>query len=145
MGRIGLDYYRKDPKIVFAVVDCARIGMGPPPNPVYLGIVSNNGEGGAKLSRITKDSPAEKAGIKDGDLVTAADKKPVKNAEDLTKAILAHKPGDNLDLAVKRDKETLTITVVLGKRLEPVHVGLGGEDVNEGVKVIQITPKGPAE
>ena len=27
-GRIGLDYYRKDPNVVFAIVDCAKIGMG---------------------------------------------------------------------------------------------------------------------
>src|SRR5262249_9915809 len=35
-GRIGLDFYRKDPKTVFAVVDCENIGKGPPP--VWLGI-----------------------------------------------------------------------------------------------------------
>ena len=28
LGRIGLDYYRKDPNVVFAIIDCEKIGMG---------------------------------------------------------------------------------------------------------------------
>ncbi|HVL15105.1 MAG TPA: hypothetical protein VM529_21215, partial [Gemmata sp.] len=31
MGRIGLDIYRKDPKTLFAIVDCENIGKGTPP------------------------------------------------------------------------------------------------------------------
>ena len=30
-GRIGLDWYRKDPKFVYAIIDCEDIGKGPPP------------------------------------------------------------------------------------------------------------------
>src|SRR5262249_17900819 len=69
----------------------------------------------------------------------------IKNYEDLTKAIQARKPDDKLPLTIKRDKETLDIEVVLGTREEPVHVGLGGEETKEGLKIIQIVPKGPAD
>ena len=32
MGRIGLDFYRKDPKVVFAIIDCEKIGLGQVPD-----------------------------------------------------------------------------------------------------------------
>ncbi len=38
LGRIGLDYYRKDPNEVWAVVDSQKIGMGTPPSQVFLGV-----------------------------------------------------------------------------------------------------------
>src|SRR5262249_43684655 len=111
----------------------------------YLGILGESIEGGAKLTKVTPDSPAAKAGLKEGDIVTAIDKKPIKNYEDLTKAIQARKPDDKLPLTIKRDKETLDIEGVLGTGEEPVHVGLGGEETKEGLKIIQIVPKGPAD
>ena len=39
-GRIGIDWYQKDAKIVYAIIDCENIGKGPPPLPVYLGAVA---------------------------------------------------------------------------------------------------------
>src|SRR5262249_22977931 len=44
IGRIGLDWYQKDANIVYAIVDCQKIGMGTPPKKkvitarAYLGI-----------------------------------------------------------------------------------------------------------
>src|SRR4051794_14273557 len=38
-GRIGVDWYVKDPKVVYAIIDCENIGKGPPPLPVYFGAV----------------------------------------------------------------------------------------------------------
>lgn len=149
LGRIGLDYYRKDPKFVYAIVDSAKIGMGTPPNPAYLGIQGENAEGGgAKLTRLTKDGPGMKAGLKEGDVITAVDKKPVKTYEDLAKVINERKPGDKLALSVKRDKETLEITAELGKREEPnagIYVGVSGDETPQGIKLTNLLPKSPAE
>ncbi len=145
LGRIGIDYYRKDPKIVYAIVDSARVGMGPPPNPVYLGVVGADGEGGAKLSRVTRDSPGDKGGLKEGDLVVDVEMTPIKTYEDLLKAIQARKPGDKLTLTVLRGKETFRIELVLGKRPEPIYMGINGQDTKEGLKLTLAAPKGPAE
>jgi photosystem II stability/assembly factor-like uncharacterized protein len=147
LGRIGLDYYRKDPNIVFAIVDSARIGQGLPPNPVYLGVQGENGDPGAKLTRVTPDSPAAKAGLKAGDIINAVEKKEIKTYEDLTKAILAHKPGDKLLLAVKRDKNSLEITATLGKREDPsagIWVGINGSETPDGIKITEVAQKSPA-
>ena len=123
LGRIGLDYSRKNPNVVFAIVDCEKIGMGTPPVQVYLGVAGENAAGGVKLTQITPDSPAASAGLKVGDIVKAVDKKPLANYDELTAQIRAHKIGDKLTLTVLRDKETHDIVVTLGKRPEPAQSG----------------------
>src|SRR5205085_10355587 len=76
MGRVGLSSYRKDPNVVYAIIDCQKIGMGTPPSRLWLGVQGENAEKGAKLTAITPESPAAKAGLKAGDVVTAADGQP---------------------------------------------------------------------
>ena len=76
MGRIGLDVYRKDPNVLFAVIDCEKIGMGTPPKKAagagtaYMGLIGEDADdaGGAKITRVTAGSPAEAAGLKVDDV-----------------------------------------------------------------------------
>ncbi len=150
MGRIGLDYYRKNPNTVFAVIDCETIGMGP--KPVYLGVQGEDNPEGAKLTQITDKTPASKAGLKAGDIVTMIDKKPIKKYDDLVAAIEGSKAGTVLALTVKRDKETKEIAATIETRPEsgdnqpppPVYLGFQGEAEDEGVKVISVVEGGPA-
>lgn len=125
LGRIGLDWYRKDPNIVFAIVDCAKIGMGRVP--AYLGVQGETIAEGVKLSEVTANSPAARAGLKSGDVVVAIDKKPLKTYEELGTALGDKKPGDKVVLEILRGnekKEKLEITVTLGRR--PTEEGGGG-------------------
>ncbi len=156
LGRIGLDYWHKDPNLVFAIIDCEKIGMGTPPSPVYLGVAGENAEGGAKLTQITPDSPADKAGLKVGDIVKTADKKPIGKYEELAELIRTHKVGDKLTLTIVRDKETREITVTLGRRpdqgrpgggggRQPLPLDFRGEDASNGVRVERIQPGGESE
>ena len=120
LGRIGLDYYRKDPNEVWAVVDSQKIGMGTPPSQVFLGVQGEDAPGGgAKLNVVSEDTPASKAGLKAGDVITAVDKKEVKRYGDLADQIKSRKAGDALPLTVRRDKLTLDISPVLGSRETP--------------------------
>jgi photosystem II stability/assembly factor-like uncharacterized protein len=151
LGRIGIDYYRKDPKTVFAIVDCEKIGMGPPPNPVYMGIRGEDVKNGAKLTDITEKSPAAKAGLKAGDVVVAMDANPIANYDQLREAILKHKAADKFVLKVIRDKETKEIPVTLenrpdegGGRPPAIFLGITGQDAPNGVQVRQVFPEGPA-
>ena len=84
----------------------------------YLGVsVGDNTAGpGARVGAVRTGAPAEKAGLKAGDLVTAIDGVDVTDANDLTGAISAHKPGDTITLTVKRNGSTLKIDVTLGTR-----------------------------
>jgi photosystem II stability/assembly factor-like uncharacterized protein len=155
MGRIGIDYYRKDPKTVYAVIDCEKIGMGPPP--VYLGVQGEDTQGGAKLTQITPEGPAAKAGLKQNDVVKSIDKKDLKNYDELVDEIAPHKPGDKVTLGVQRDKETKEVVVTLDLRPEGppgfgggggranVFAGILGEPVEGGVRLSQVVEDSPAE
>jgi S1-C subfamily serine protease/photosystem II stability/assembly factor-like uncharacterized protein len=153
MGRIGIDYYRKNPYTIFAIIDGEKIGMGTPPSQAYLGVSGEDAEGGAKLTDVAADGPAGKAGLQMGDLVKAIDKKPITKYAQLVEAIQAHNVDDKLTLTVQRDKETKDYVVTLGKRpgapeqpeQPTVFLGLRGDDDTEGVKVTRVVPGGPAE
>src|SRR5438128_1182866 len=66
LGRMGLDWYRKDPNVVYLVVDSERIATGPPGSAGgdgYLGIIGEDADAGARLTQVTPNGPAEKAGL----------------------------------------------------------------------------------
>jgi S1-C subfamily serine protease len=71
---------------------------------------------GAIISRVVQDSPAESAGLRAGDAITAIDGNPVKAREDLQDTVAAHKPGDQITLTVRQPGEAeereLEITLV---------------------------------
>jgi len=55
---------------------------------------------------VTSGSPAEKAGLKAGDLITALDGEPVTELNKFSEAIRHHKAGDEITLSVYRSGET---------------------------------------
>ncbi len=72
----------------------------------YLGIqvsdAANNG--GAKVNSVVSSSPADSAGLKAGDVITAIDGKPITNADDLTAAVNVYKPGDKATITLDRER-----------------------------------------
>lgn len=84
----------------------------------YLGVtVRDNANGtGAQIGTVRDGSPAAKAGLKAGDIITAIDGTAVTDASQLTGAIGTHRPGDKVTLTVKRNGSTFKIDVTLGTR-----------------------------
>ena len=84
----------------------------------YLGVsVSDSSNGaGAAVGCVVANAPADKAGLKAGDVITALDGNPVSSADDLTSALGSRLPGDSVTLTVDRNGTTKTITVTLGNR-----------------------------
>ncbi|MCJ7580458.1 MAG: PDZ domain-containing protein [Candidatus Aminicenantes bacterium] len=69
-------------------------------------------EGAAILiNQIEKDTPAEKAGLKVGDLVISADGKRMQTTEDLIELIQGKEKGSMIRLEIFRDKKKMTIDV----------------------------------
>jgi len=62
---------------------------------------------------VVAGSPADKAGVKPGDTITAIDGRTITRADDLVVAIRAKAPGDTVTLTVKRDGKEQDITVTL--------------------------------
>ena len=83
----------------------------------YLGVtIGTASSGGAQVSTVKADTPAAKAGLKAGDVITALDGSTVATADDLTAKVSAHKSGDKVTLTITRNGSTQKITVTLGTR-----------------------------
>ena len=84
----------------------------------YLGItVATSSSGaGAQVGEVKAGSPALRAGLKAGDVITAIDGTALTSADDLTAKISAHRPGEKVTLAVTRNGSTLKLDVTLGTR-----------------------------
>jgi putative serine protease PepD len=84
----------------------------------YLGVSVQDATStaGAQIASVKSGSPADKAGLKAGDVVTAIDGKSVTGSDDLTALVATYKPGDTAKLTVKRIGSTQTISVTFGQR-----------------------------
>lgn len=71
---------------------------------------------GVKFAGITEGSPAAKAGLKGGDTLVEFAGKPIKNLYDMTFALRAHKPGEEVTVVVLRGAERLSVKVLLARR-----------------------------
>jgi putative serine protease PepD len=84
----------------------------------YLGVSVGDASSsaGASIGCVVAGGPADNAGLKAGDVVTAIDGNPVSSADDLTSALGSRLPGDTVTLTVDRSGSTKTISVTLGDR-----------------------------
>jgi putative serine protease PepD len=82
----------------------------------YLGIAMEEDEGGVRVAEVREGTPADRAGVRAGDVVLRAGGERIARATDLRRAVDARKPGDELELELRRDGERHTVTVTLGER-----------------------------
>ena len=65
---------------------------------IGVGIADADGSG-AVVRQVLPDTPARKAGLMSGDIITAVDGVPINSASNLSDAIDAHHPGDTITLS----------------------------------------------
>jgi putative serine protease PepD len=83
----------------------------------YIGIQSTDAPtGGAEIATVNSGTPGDKAGLREGDIVTKVDGKEVTQAADVSQHISGKKPGDKVELEVERNGRTETFDITLGKR-----------------------------
>jgi putative serine protease PepD len=70
---------------------------------------------GALVSQVASNGPAAKAGIQQGDVITAVDGTTVTDAQELLMILAQKKPGDTITLKIDRNGTTLTVQVQLGE------------------------------
>jgi len=117
---------------------------------------------GALVSQVVDGSAAEKAGIRAGDVVTAVNGKPVKDAAGLRNVIGLLSVGDKVDVALLRDGKPRRVTAVIAERdtvaeaeaeaegggAGAVHSGLQGAELADaqggGVLVRSVAEGSPA-
>jgi serine protease Do len=96
---------------------------------------------GALVANISKDGPAEKAGVKVGDVIVEFDGKEVKDSGDLP-IIVARTPVDKkVRMKVLREKKEVTLTVAVGELKEEEVVAAVPEKGELGMTVQRLTPQ----
>lgn len=118
----------------------------------YLGVLAQPGNAddkpGVVLRDVQADSPAGKAGLKDGDRLIGLDDKEIKDWSALSEAVRGHKPGDKVTVKVMRNDKEMDLNVTLGERQETAVAPVPGEffAVNPsraylGIHMQQLTPE----
>lgn len=81
---------------------------------------------GVLITEVVDKSPAEKAGLKEGDVITEFDGKPVDDTNDLTRFVRRCEPGSEVQVKIMRQGKAQTIKVAIGKlrRYYP-HISVG--------------------
>jgi photosystem II stability/assembly factor-like uncharacterized protein len=115
MGRIGLNYFRADPKVVFAVIESEKIAKEPD-NASFIGLRGEDAEIGARIIDITKDAPADKAGLKTGDVILEIDGRLIVSNEEFDMAIRRKLAGEKIKVRFVREKVPNEVEIELGKR-----------------------------
>ena len=73
---------------------------------------------GVLVAEVVKNSPAESAGLKQGDIITSFNGKKIKSAMKLVNDVALSTPGKAVDLEILREKKPLHFSVVLGSHSE---------------------------
>src|SRR5439155_17805783 len=71
---------------------------------------------GVLFADVQNNSPAAKAGLKQGDLLVEFDGKPIENLYDFTYALRSKQPGDVVSIVVKRNSQSVKVDVTLEAR-----------------------------
>jgi serine protease Do len=102
------------------------------------------GRHGALVSDVTSGAPAEKAGIRSGDVIVAFNGKEIRDEHDLPQAVASTKPGKTVDVRLLREGKAMTIAVTIAEMEGgPGKPAGGGQDLskNFGLTVQDITPE----
>ncbi|SEW08488.1 PDZ domain-containing protein [Chitinophaga sp. YR573] len=87
------------------------------PGKAILGVITEKKEAaGATIREVGKGTPAEKAGMKEGDVITQIDADKISEPKELFEKIGAHEPGDKVTVTYLRNKKENKITVALDER-----------------------------
>ena len=116
-GNVGIGFAVP---IDLAAKSAEAIVQGKPIQTGYLGVTPSlttaGGQNGALIQEVAPNSPAAKAGLRPGDLVTTIDGKAVENYSEMVASIRGHQPGDKVTLGVTRGGNETTITATLTQR-----------------------------
>jgi len=100
---------------------------------------------GALVSAVESGGPADRAGLKQGDVVVAVDGKPMADANAMRNQIAGARPGSSVPIVVRRNGRTETVTARLAERERPVDDprAAGSSGHGEGGFGMAVTPLTP--
>jgi serine protease Do len=101
------------------------------------------GENGAIVSDVVENSPADKAGMKRGDVIEEYDGRKTDDPNQLRNMVASSVPGEEHSVTVLRDGKELTLKVTIGELPADIQQYAAGEyrNVLKGINVQDITPE----
>jgi serine protease Do len=105
---------------------------------------------GALVNDVTPNGPAQKGGVRAGDVITEVQGKPVREGRDLLRAIIQYPVGEKVALSVLRDGHEQKVSVVTGERPDArsLRAGAPGKQkapekalAPRGLDVTDVTPE----
>ncbi len=123
----------------------------------YFGLPDKNG---VLVARVLENGPAEKAGMREGDIIKKLDHQTINNVKELLSTVSKAEVGRKVKAGLVRDKKELSLEVQVGERPENLEEGIGqpgrseagawrGLEVEieekQGVVVVYVEPNTPAD
>jgi len=104
----------------------------------HFGLSDKNG---ALVSKVLESSPAQKAGMKEGDVIRQADNKAVNNVRDLLSVVGKIEVGKKVKISVIRDKKELVLEAQVGERPQDLEEKAAQEPEGQwrGLSVEELT------
>jgi len=101
------------------------------------------GRQGALVSDVTSGGPAEKAGIRSGDVIVGFEGKEIRDQHDLPQVVALTKPGKTVDVRLLREGKETTVAVTIAQMEGEPGKPAGGHEIskNLGLTVQDITPE----
>jgi S1-C subfamily serine protease len=120
-------------RLAFAIpIDTAdailsKVNRNETPKVAYLGVAAapttkknaHGGAVGAVVGVVTKQSPAQQAGLEQGDTIVKVDSLPVSSIDDVLAIVSTRSPGQQMDIVVRRAHHLHTLHVTLGSSTVP--------------------------
>src|SRR5215467_10576756 len=95
---------------------------------------------GALVADVMRGSPAERAGIKTGDIITEFNSKEVKDSAELPALVARVAPGTTASIKVLRDGKEISLPITVGE-MKDTEVATAGEEGDLGLTVQPLTPE----
>ena len=87
----------------------------------WLGVSIEEADEGVAIAGVVAGSPAARAGLEEGDVVVEVEGGAINSPDDLTSLVSGKRPGDRVEVRVRRDGGERTIDVELGARPERLN------------------------
>lgn len=87
----------------------------------WLGVTFVMTQDGARITSVVPESPADRAGLREGDVITEVEGEPITPQLPLDEAILSYHPGDHVEITYERGGRSYTVEVILG-RWRPIEI-----------------------
>jgi serine protease Do len=93
-----------------------KLGGGTAPTGGYIGVQFDQSATDWVISSVAPGSPAEKAGLKAGDVILKFDSKEIPGSANFPAIVRARKAGDQVMIEIRRGEETLALKIEIGKK-----------------------------